>query len=101
MTKWPNDAIEGVKVHKVIPRPTALRAVGKNPLCFFTDCSTVAKKNHQPAAADDKKIKVNIFPAVKSYGYWKTSGQLQKKLFAISSLFAKYSQLDTFAYLGK
>jgi hypothetical protein len=30
MTKWPNDAIEGVKVHKVIPRPTALRAVGKN-----------------------------------------------------------------------
>jgi hypothetical protein len=23
MTKWPNDAIEGVKVHKVIPRPTA------------------------------------------------------------------------------
>jgi hypothetical protein len=30
MTKWPNDAIEGVKVHKVIPRPTALCAVGKN-----------------------------------------------------------------------
>jgi hypothetical protein len=29
MAKWPNDAIEGVKVHKVIPRPTALRAVGK------------------------------------------------------------------------
>jgi hypothetical protein len=24
MIKWPNDAIEGVKVHKVIPRPTAL-----------------------------------------------------------------------------
>jgi hypothetical protein len=34
MTKWPNGAIEGVKVHKVIPRPTALRAVrvGKNGL---------------------------------------------------------------------
>jgi hypothetical protein len=30
MAKWPNDQIEGVKVHKVIPRPTALRAVGKN-----------------------------------------------------------------------
>jgi hypothetical protein len=30
MAKWPNGQIEGVKVHKVIPRPTALRAVGKN-----------------------------------------------------------------------
>jgi hypothetical protein len=29
MAKWPKDAIEGVNVHKVIPRPTALRAVGK------------------------------------------------------------------------
>jgi hypothetical protein len=30
MAKWPNGAIEGVNVHKVIPKPTALRAVGKN-----------------------------------------------------------------------
>jgi hypothetical protein len=30
MAKWPKGAIEGVNVHKVIPRPTALRAVGKN-----------------------------------------------------------------------
>jgi hypothetical protein len=29
MAKWPKGAIEGVNVHKVIPRPTALRAVGK------------------------------------------------------------------------
>jgi hypothetical protein len=29
MAKWPNGAIEGVNVLKVIPRPTALRAVGK------------------------------------------------------------------------
>jgi hypothetical protein len=36
MAKWPNDAIEGVKVHKVIPRPTALRAVGKKGMvCQF------------------------------------------------------------------
>jgi hypothetical protein len=36
MTKWPNGAIEGVKVHKVIPRPTALRAVGKKGMvCQF------------------------------------------------------------------
>jgi hypothetical protein len=30
MAKWPNDAMEGVNELKVIPRPTALRAVGKN-----------------------------------------------------------------------
>jgi hypothetical protein len=30
MAKWPKGAIEGVKVHKVIPRPTARSAVGKN-----------------------------------------------------------------------
>jgi hypothetical protein len=30
MIKWPNDAIEGVNVLKVIPRHTAPRAVGKN-----------------------------------------------------------------------
>jgi hypothetical protein len=30
MAKWPNGAIEGVNVLKVITRPMALRAVGKN-----------------------------------------------------------------------
>jgi hypothetical protein len=30
MAKWQNGQIEGVNVLKVIPRPTALRAVGKN-----------------------------------------------------------------------
>jgi hypothetical protein len=45
MAKWPNGAIEGVNVLKVIPRPTALRAVGKNDICigmkyvFFFDFS--------------------------------------------------------------
>jgi hypothetical protein len=36
MAKWPNGAIEGVNVLKVIPRPTA-RAVGKNKKHFFTN----------------------------------------------------------------
>jgi hypothetical protein len=30
MAEWQNGQIEGVNVLKVIPRPTALRAVGKN-----------------------------------------------------------------------
>jgi hypothetical protein len=34
MAKWPNDAIEGVNVLKVIPRPTALSAVGKKYILF-------------------------------------------------------------------
>jgi hypothetical protein len=43
MAKWPNGQIEGVKGHKVIPRPTALRAVGKKFMVYlqhYFNCST-------------------------------------------------------------
>jgi hypothetical protein len=47
MTKWPNDAIEGVKVHKVIPRPTALRAVGKNGEVHLSGLSIKSGRNSE------------------------------------------------------
>jgi hypothetical protein len=64
MAKWPNDQIEGVKVHKVIPRPTALRAVGKN-LCILYKVSIAL--GYTPKRWTDSKVIFNYIPAKRSY----------------------------------
>jgi hypothetical protein len=54
----PFDAIEGVKVHKVIPRPTALRAVGKKGMKHFISCPPATS---EAGASRPKSLAGTIF----------------------------------------